>query len=232
MQGQTSDRDLPQEATGQNTWSLFGFLGELAAGFEALGDLGKAVAVFGSARDGLRPDSYRQAEALGRALAQAGYVVLTGGGPGIMEAANRGAFEANGRSVGLSIYLPHEQVPNPFQTDALSFRHFFVRKVMLVKFSSAFVVFPGGFGTLDELFEGLALVQTMKARPFPVYLVGRWFWGGLVEWIQDTLVAQGTVNRDDLDLVEVVDRVEEIPGRITAYHRRADRNCVLDRGFG
>ena len=213
---------------GQNTWSLFGFLGEFAAGFEALRDLGKAVAVFGSARDRLRPDSYRQAEALGRALAQAGYAVLTGGGPGIMEAANKGAFEAGGRSVGLSIYLPHEQVPNPFQTDALSFRHFFVRKVMLVTFSSAFVVFPGGFGTLDELFEGLTLVSTMKVRRFPVYLVGQWFWGGLVEWLRDTLVRQGTIDRDDLDLVEVVDRAEEVPARITAYHRRADPDGVLD----
>lgn len=216
MQGRTRERDLGREM-GESAWNLFGILGEFAMGFDALGTLDRAVAVFGSARDGLDPDCYRQAEALGRALAQAGYAVLTGGGPGIMEAVNRGAFEAGGRSVGLSIYTPQEQVPNPYQTCALSFRHFFVRKAMLITYASAFVVFPGGFGTLDELFEGLALIQARSVRPFPVFLVGHRFWSGLVVWIRDKLVGQGTIVSNDLRWVEVVDDVAVIPDRIAAY---------------
>ena len=182
----------------------------------------RAVAVFGSARDGLRPAYYRAAEALGAALAKAGYAVLTGGGPGIMEAANKGAFGAGGESIGLSIYTPHEQAPNPYQTRALSFRYFFVRKVMLVTYASAFVVFPGGYGTLDELFEALTLIQTLKVRPFPIYLVGSEFWKGLMDWITGPLAAQGTIGADDPRLVRVVDDVLEIPAGIEAYHRRAD----------
>ncbi|MDD3748655.1 MAG: TIGR00730 family Rossman fold protein, partial [Candidatus Bipolaricaulis anaerobius] len=203
-------------------WHMFRILGEFAAGFEALAGGERAVAVFGSARDGLRPAYYRAAEALGATLAKAGYAVLTGGGPGIMEAANKGAFEAGGESIGLSIYTPHEQAPNPYQTRALSFRYFFVRKVMLVTYASAFVVFPGGYGTLDELFEALTLIQTLKVRPFPIYLVGSEFWKGLMDWITGPLAAQGTIGADDPRLIRVVDDVLEIPAGIEAYHRRAD----------
>ncbi|MEW6216332.1 MAG: TIGR00730 family Rossman fold protein, partial [Candidatus Bipolaricaulota bacterium] len=160
------------DAMAENAWRMFRILGEFAEGFEALRDVGKAVTVFGSARDVLDPCTYAQAEALGKALAQVGYVVLTGGGPGVMRAANKGAFEAGGRSIGLNIELPHEQEPNPYQTDSLSFRYFFVRKVMLVKYAQAFVVFPGGYGTLDEMFESLTLIQTLKIHPFPVFLAG------------------------------------------------------------
>jgi len=207
---------------GENAWGLFGILGEFVMGVEALGNLGRAVVVFGSARAGLDPDCYRQAEALGRGLAKAGYSVLTGGGPGIMEAVNRGAFEAGGRSVGLSIYTPQEQLPNPYQTCALSFRYFFVRKALLVTHASAFVVFPGGFGTLDELFEALTLVQAMKIHPFPVYLVGGSFWGGLVGWIRDTLVRWGTIRPEDVRLFQVVDDVAGIPASIEEYRYQAD----------
>ncbi len=210
------------DAMAENAWRMFRILGEFAEGFEALRDVGKAVTVFGSARDVLDPCTYAQAEALGRALAQAGYVVLTGGGPGVMRAANKGAFEAGGRSIGLNIELPHEQEPNPYQTDSLSFRYFFVRKVMLVKYAQAFVVFPGGYGTLDELFESLTLIQTLKIHPFPVFLVGSAFWSGLVAWIRDTLAAQGTISPEDLDLFRVVDEVDGIPAMIDAYHRRPD----------
>lgn len=222
MKARQGDREFVVDAMAENAWRMFRILGEFAEGFEALQGLGPAVAVFGSARDVLPPEYYRKAETLGALLANAGYAVLTGGGPGIMEAANKGAFEAGGQSVGLSIYLPQEQVPNPYQTLALSFRYFFVRKVMLVKYASAFVVFPGGYGTLDELFEALTLIQTLKIHPFPVFLVGSAFWGGLVQWMRDTLVAQGTIGPDDVRLVQVVDDVEGIPARIEAYHRRAD----------
>lgn len=208
------------DAIAENAWRMFRILGEFADGFEALRDVGKAVTVFGSARDVLDPGTYAQAEALGRALAQAGYTVLTGGGPGAMRAANKGAYEAGGRSSGLNIELPHEQEPNPYKTDSLTFRYFFVRKVMLVKYAQAFVVLPGGYGTLDELFESLTLIQTLKIHPFPVFLVGSAFWGGLVSWIGDTLVAQGTISPGDRDLFRVVDEVDGIPAMIEAYHRR------------
>lgn len=139
-----------------------------------------------------------------------------------MQAANKGAYEANGRSVGLNIDLPHEQEPNPYQTDVLSFRYFFVRKVMLVKYSSAFVIFPGGYGTLDELFESLTLIQTKKMHAFPVYLVGSAFWGGLVDWIRQTLQAHGTISPSDVCLFKVVDDVGRIPADIEDYYRRSD----------
>ena len=138
-----------------------------------------------------------------------------------MEAGNKGAFEAGGRSVGLNISLPHEQSPNGFQTDSLDFKYFFVRKVMLVKYSTAFVVFPGGFGTIDELFEALTLIQTKKIKPFPVYLIGVEYWKGLVQWLQSTLVRQGTISERDLHLFKVVDDVREIPDAIDAYYRSA-----------
>lgn len=207
----------------ENAWRMFRIIGEFAEGFESLGGLGPAVTVFGSARDSLCTDVYRKAEVLGASLARAGYVVLTGGGPGIMEAANKGAFEAGGRSVGLNIDLPHEQEPNLYQTDVISFRYFFVRKVMLVKYARAFVVFPGGFGTLDELFEALTLIQTLKIHPFPVYLVERDFWGGLVDWLGNTLAARGTISAKDLHLFKVLDDIEKIPGEIEAYYRQENK---------
>ncbi len=222
MTRQGRDREFVVDAMAENAWRMFRILGEFAEGFEALEGLGRAVAVFGSARDVLDPEYYRKAEELAATLVRAGYAVLTGGGPGIMEAANKGAFEAGGPSVGLSIYLPQEQVPNRYQTHALSFRYFFVRKVMLVKYASAFVVFPGGYGTLDELFEALTLIQTLKIHPFPVYLVGSSFWGGLVNWIRDTLVRRGTISPDDVRLFQVVDDVATIPEGIEAYRQRAD----------
>jgi len=222
MVTEREDRPYVVDAMAENAWRMFRILGEFAEGFETLRDVGKAVTVFGSARDVLDPRTYAQAEALGRSLAQAGYTVLTGGGPGVMRAANKGAFEAGGRSIGLNIELPHEQEPNPYQTDSLIFRYFFVRKVMLVKYAQAFVVFPGGFGTLDELFESLTLIQTLKIHPFPVFLVGSAFWGGLVDWVRDTLAGQGTISPEDLDLFRVVDEVDGIAATVDVYHRRPD----------
>ncbi len=206
----------------EESWRLFRIMGEFVQGFEEMSDLRQAVTIFGSARFAADHPYSLKAERLARDLALSGYSVLTGGGPGIMEAANKGAFEAKGRSVGLNIDLPREQNPNPYQTDVLKFRYFFVRKVMLVKYSSAFIVFPGGFGTIDELFESLTLIQTEKIKPFPVYLVGPEFWEGLLEWIQDVLVTRGTISAGDVQLFKLVDDVTCIPDEIAAYYRSAN----------
>ena len=207
------------DAMTEDAWRMFRIIGEFAQGFEMMNDVGKAVTIFGSARIDAGHDWYRQAEELSASLAAAGYTVLSGGGPGIMEAANKGAFEAGGRSVGLNITLPHEQAPNPFQTDTIGFKYFFVRKVMLVKYSTAFVVFPGGFGTIDELFEALTLIQTRKIIPFPVYLIGVDYWKGLVQWLQGVLVRNGTINENDLHLFKVTDDLSMIPDEIEQYYR-------------
>jgi uncharacterized protein (TIGR00730 family) len=211
------------DAMAEDAWRMFRILGEFAQGFDEMADVGKAVTVFGSARLGASHPDYAKAEALTADLARRGYAVVTGGGPGIMEAANKGAFEAGGRSVGLNIALPHEQAPNGYQTDKVNFRYFFVRKVVLVKYSTAFVVFPGGFGTIDELFEALTLIQTKKIKPFPVFLVGVEFWRGLLQWLQGTLVRSGTIAEHDLHLFKVVDDVGGIPDEIEAYYGSAHR---------
>ncbi len=210
------------DALASDSWRMFRILGEFAQGFEEMSDVGKAVTIFGSARLGADHPDYQKAMQLAFDLAKHGYTVLTGGGPGIMEASNKGAIEAEGRSVGLNIALPHEQAPNPYQTDSLNFRYFFVRKVMLVKYATAFVCFPGGFGTIDELFEALTLIQTKKILPFPVFLVGVEYWRGLVQWLQGTLVRAGTVSENDLYLFKVVDDVSSIPDEIEAYYQSAN----------
>ena len=209
------------DAMAEDAWRMFRILGEFAQGFEEMADVGKAVTIFGSARLPHDHPDFVKAEALSADLANRGYAVVTGGGPGIMEAANKGAFEAGGRSVGLNIALPHEQAPNPYQTDKVNFRYFVVRKVLLVKYSTAFVVFPGGFGTIDELFEALTLIQTKKIKPFPVFLVGTAYWRGLVQWLQGTLVRSGTIAEHDLHLFKVVDDVAGIPDEIEGYYSSA-----------
>lgn len=185
-------------------------MSEFVEGFDTLERLPPAVTVFGSART--KPDDpmYGAAREMGAALAQSGLTVITGGGPGIMEAANRGAFEAGGRSVGMNISLPMEQAPNPYQTDELTFEYFFVRKVMLVKYARAFVIFPGGFGTLDEFFEAMTLMQTLKVKPFPLVLFGSHFWGEPVSWIRDIMCNKfRTVSEADLTLFHLVDGVSQ-----------------------
>jgi uncharacterized protein (TIGR00730 family) len=184
--------------------------GELERGFDALHDITRGVSVFGSARVAEDDPQYALARDVGRRLGAAGFAVITGGGPGIMEAANRGASEAHACSVGLNIELPFEQGPNPYQDIGLTFHFFFTRKVMFVRYANAFVVFPGGFGTLDELFEALVLIQTHKIRSFPVVLVGTDWWSGLVEWIRDRLLADGMISAGDPELLRCTDDPDEI----------------------
>jgi uncharacterized protein (TIGR00730 family) len=193
----------------KDAWRALRILSEFVEGFDTLADLPPAVSVFGSARS--KPDSpeCRLAAELGAALAEAGYAVITGGGPGVMEAANRGATEAGGMSVGLGIELPFEQGLNDWVDVGIDFRYFFVRKTMFVKYAQAFVVLPGGFGTLDELFEAVTLVQTKKVTRFPVILMGTAYWSGLIDWVRTTLLADGKVHAADLELIQITDDVDE-----------------------
>ena len=195
--------------TSTDPWRVFRIMGEFVEGFDALANLGRAVTVFGSARVPAGHAQYEQAEYTARLLVEAGFAVITGGGPGIMEAANKGAREAGGISVGCNIELPFEQGINPYVDIAINFRYFFVRKTMFVKYAEAFIIFPGGFGTLDELFEALTLIQTGKVRDFPVILVGTEYWRGLLDWFKATMQAEGKISPADLDLVVVTDSPEE-----------------------
>ncbi|MDX1594540.1 MAG: TIGR00730 family Rossman fold protein [Gammaproteobacteria bacterium] len=202
------------------TWRVFRIQSELIDGIETLNELGPAVTVFGSAR--LSPDSdyYRAAMTLTRELAHGGLSVITGGGPGIMEAANRGCHGQGGVSVGLNISLPQEQLPNPHQDIHLEFRYFFVRKLMFVKYAVAYVIFPGGFGTLDELFEALTLVQTEKIRHFPILLFGSDYWQGLVDWLRERALGLGCIAPGDFELFEVVDDPVHAARTILDHHAR------------
>ena len=206
-------------------WRIFRIISEFVDGFEVMSRIGPAVSVFGSART--RPDDpyYEQAVLCGRLLAERQMAVITGGGPGIMEAANKGAKEAGGTSVGLNITLPMEQQANPYQTHELTFKYFFVRKVMFVKYASAFIIFPGGFGTLDEFFESMTLIQTNKILPFPVVCIGTKFWAGLIDWVRDTLLTEhGMINRKDLLYFQVTDDVEHA---VDLVRRCYDEKCWM-----
>ncbi len=205
----------------EDAWRLFRILAEFVDGFEVLSKIDvPLVSVFGSARFGEDHPAYQMAYELGRKLVEAGFGVVTGGGPGVMEAANRGAFEAGGVSVGLNIQLPHEQKPNPYQTHALAFRYFFVRKVMFVRYAHGFVILPGGFGTLDELTEVLVLIQTEKVHRFPLVALGRDYWRGLKDWIEGVLLEEGAIDPADAELLELADDPDEVVARIRAYGAR------------
>ena len=195
----------------KDTWRIFRIMAEFVEGFETLSPLTRAVAVFGSARSAPGSADYQNAEAMGRALARAGFAVITGGGPGDMEAANKGALSANGESVGLAIELPFEAEANPYLTTRVSFRYFFVRKVMFVKYSQAFVIMPGGFGTLDELFEAVTLVQTKKVKAFPVILAGDDdYWEPLLAWVRNVLVKRGKVHEHEVSILKRARTPEEV----------------------
>lgn len=194
-----------------DSWRMFRIMAEFVDGFDAMSSINvPAVTVYGSARTGADDKNYVLAEQIGAELAKNGYGVITGGGPGIMEAANKGAAEAGGVSVGLNIDLPHEQSPNPYANFELDFKYFFVRKVMFMKYSMGFICMPGGFGSLDELFEALTLIQTQRIKPFPIVLVGSEFWTGLVDWLQDKLLGNGNISSEDMFLFKVMDDVDEI----------------------
>jgi len=202
----------------RESWKIFQIMAEFVEGFERLVRISPSVSVFGSARMGPDHRHYALAEETTRLLSEAGFSVVSGGGPGIMEAANKGAYEGPAPSIGLNIQLPNEQMGNQYQDIALNFRHFFSRKVMFVKYASAYVVFPGGFGTLDELAEILTLVQTGKSRRIPIILVHAPFWEGLLGWFRETLVAEGTIDESDLDLVQILDEPREVVNAIFDFY--------------
>jgi uncharacterized protein (TIGR00730 family) len=205
-----------------DSWAIFKIMAEFVDGFERLGKIGPCVSIFGSARTKPDHDSYKLAENIAFELTQNGYGIVTGGGPGIMEAGNKGAHRGNGTSVGLNIELPFEQHDNPYidSDKSLDFDYFFVRKVMFIKYSQGFVVMPGGFGTLDELFEAITLIQTKKIGKFPIVLVGRKYWAGLFEWIKNTLVEEGNISPKDLDLISLVDTEKEVLEVIDTFYKK------------
>ena len=200
---------IVDELSSSESWRIFHIMAEFVEGFHELPEVFPAVSVFGSSTSRPQSNTYKQAEKLARLLVENGFNVISGGGPGIMEAANKGAAQAHGKSVGLHIELPNEQKANEYANIRLNFNYFFVRKVMFVKYAVAYVIMPGGYGTMDELFEALTLIQTRRIRSFPVVLLGRKFWSGLVSWLKTTLVAQKTISEADLDVFTVVDTPEE-----------------------
>lgn len=213
--GTTQDEQLlesprPDEFTHTDTWRVFRIMGEFVEGFDELASLTRGISVFGSARSKPDDPDYLAAQETAALLAKEGFAVITGGGPGIMEAANRGAFEAGGLSIGCNIELPFEQKPNPYQTRSLTFKYFFVRKMMFVKYSLGFVIFPGGFGTFDELFEALTLIQTKKIRDFPVVLFDSRYWKGLLDWMGNFVLPGGKIAEQDLRLFHLTDSPAEV----------------------
>ena len=211
--------------TQQDVWRVFQIMAEFVDGFTLMAKQDNLVSVFGSARVKAGSKYYEMGVNVGEELVKHGFNVLTGGGPGVMEAGNKGAKEAGGASVGVNIELPHEQSSNPYidRGRLLTFRHFFVRKVMFVKYAHGFVVLPGGFGTMDELFEALTLVQTKKTRPFPIVLMGTEYWKGLVDWIKTRMVSEGMVSVGDLDLFLVTDDPKEAAGLIDSFYKKHER---------
>jgi len=200
---------IVDELTMHDTWRMFHIMAEFVEGFEVLPEVYPAVTIFGSARVGRNSPIYKTTEKLARLLVENEFNVISGGGPGVMEAANKGAAEAGGKSVGLNIRLPREQKPNKYANTRLDYKYFFIRKVMFVKYAVAYVILPGGFGTLDELFEALTLIQTKRIRSFPVILVDSRHWKGLIDWMKETLLKAKFISPSDLDIFHIVDRPEE-----------------------
>lgn len=215
----------------QESWRVFQIMAEFVEGFDQLANITPSVSIFGSARFSPEHQYYHLAEQIAYQLSEAGFSVLSGGGPGIMEAANKGAFAGASQSIGVNINLPQEQHPNQYQNLSLNFKHFFVRKVMLVKYASAYVILPGGFGTLDELAEILTLVQTNKIPKMPIILVSSSFWQGLLDWLKNTLLEQSTIAIDDLDLMTVVDTAEEVPQIIFDFYENSDMKAGQNKLF-
>ena len=201
----------------EESWRVFRIMAEFVEGFEELSRVGKAVTIFGSSRTSPKDPYYKKAVETRRLLAKAGYAVITGSGPGIMEAANKGAKEGGGLSIGLNIEIPTEQKPNRYVDKLLSFRYFFCRKVMFVKYAHAFLIFPGGFGTIDEFFESITLIQTQRATRFPVIMVGSNYWRGLIDWIKEFLLKEGKISKSDMKIFQVIDEPKEIIKAIKTF---------------
>jgi uncharacterized protein (TIGR00730 family) len=215
MQNGYEINDLAKE----ESWRMFRIIGELVEGFDKLSGVEPAVTIYGSARTEVGDKLYLKTQAIARRLGEAGFSIITGGGPGVMEAANRGALEAGVTSVGLNIELPVEQECNPFCTRSITFDHFFVRKVMLVKYAIAFVIMPGGLGTLDELTEVLTLIQTHKIRPFPLLLFDGQFWQGFLDWLRSPVLTRGCISEEDFNLVRICDQVDEVVEAVQKWYR-------------
>jgi hypothetical protein len=213
---ETQDKSYRKE----EPWRLFRIMAEFVEGFETMEKVGPAVSIFGSARTDRKSENYKIAEILGCELSKAGFAVITGGGPGIMEAANRGAHAVGGKSVGLSIDLPFETKSNDFLNMEIWFNYFFVRKVMFVKYAKGFVVLPGGFGTLDEFYEALTLIQTGKIKPFPVVLIGKKYWGELLNWMKNTMLKEKNIHQNDLKLFQVTDNPKEAVRFIKDFYKK------------
>jgi len=207
-----------EDFTREDTWRIFRIMSEFVDGFEVLSKVGKAVSIFGSARSKSDTQSYKLAEEVAYHIAKAGYAIITGSGPGLMEAANKGARRAGGKSIGLNIHLPCEQKPNKYVDTVLGFRYFFVRKVMFVKYAKAFVILPGGYGTLDEFFEAITLIQTERISKFPVILFNSQYWKPLLEWLKSTVYSRGNINQEDLDLFILVDEPKEAAKAIKKFY--------------
>jgi uncharacterized protein (TIGR00730 family) len=216
-----SEKDWNEVKT-ENSWQIFKIISEFVEGFEKMSKIGPCVSIFGSARTSPEDKDYLLADEIAYQLTQEGFGIISGGGPGIMEAANKGAKRGDGKSVGLNIDLPFEQFSNPYidPDKLITFDYFFVRKVMFVKYAQGFVVLPGGFGTLDEFFEAITLIQTLKIAKFPIVMVGKEFWSGLLDWIKKTMLAQGKISAADLDLFVLVDTAEEATQAITDYYKK------------
>jgi uncharacterized protein (TIGR00730 family) len=206
----TDKQYVINEIAASESWRMFHIMAEFVEGFEALGKYHPSVSIFGSTRVNPDDEVYKTAEQIGRLFAENGFGVITGGGPGVMEAANKGAASAGGHSIGLNIELPLEQKPNPYANITLHFRYFFVRKVMFVKYAVAYIILPGGLGTMDELFESVTLIQTHKIRPFPVILVGSNYWKGLLGWMKEVVLKTGKVSSSDLEIFQLIDEPSEI----------------------
>ena len=215
------DRPTREEMLQSESWRVFRIQSEIVSGFEHLADVYPAVSIFGSARTQLADAFYDDAVRTAKLLGEAGFAIITGGGPGIMEAANKGAREGGALSIGCNIELPFEQSINPYVDKAMTFRYFFVRKLMFVKYSEAFVTFPGGFGTLDELYGALVLIQTKKISDFPVILYSREYWGGMVQWLREVVLAANNITQEDVDSIHLVDEPERVVEIVCEWHDKA-----------
>lgn len=213
-------KEIVEDLKLEDPWRVFRIMSEFVDGFHELSEIGPAVSIFGSARTKRTQNGYKQAERTAQLLAKEGYAVITGAGPGVMEAGNKGAMRAKGLSIGLNIDLPSEQKPNPYIKELINFHYFFCRKVMFVKYAKAFVIFPGGFGTLDEFFESITLVQTQRMEKFPIVLFGKKYWGGLIDWLKKSVLKAQNIDPQDLHIFQIVDTPEEVIEVIRKFYNK------------